>query len=269
MKRIKAKLSISYFLVGMFVCVFLIGSTIKSNVKPSMDSDHFTPSVQSLASKLEVVQTKMLGPNVFQVIVKNGYSKDITAVVAFLGDEKVTRTDYIYAELERDQKLSPGATDEFLYTIDSKDEENIVIKSVLFSDMTVDGDRKSVQRVLDKRQAMKIQFTRFNSQLKKLNKVAPSHLEAEFQKVRQIAEDLPVTTEDGSPMSQAFEHGLRHGKEFILRYLNEMGHQLQSEKVLALSDNKQSQVNKYEKFKKKSLRVENDFKSLESRLGNQ
>jgi hypothetical protein len=266
MKRIKAKVSMPYLLVGMFVSVFLIGSTIKSNVKPDKENDQFNLSVKCLASKLEILQTKMLGPNVLQVIMKNGYPKDITAVVTFIGDEKVTRTDYIYAELEKDQKLSPGATDEFLYSIDSKEEENIVIKAVLFSDMTVDGDMKAVKRVLDKRQAMKIQFARFNPHLEKLNKVDPTQLQAEFQKVRQIAENLPVKMDDGSTMSQAFEHGLRHGKAFILKYLAEMVSQLENEKDLALSDTQQPLVNRYEKFRKKSLKVENDFKSLESRL---
>jgi hypothetical protein len=269
MNRIKIRTSILYFLGGLFVCVFLFGSSIKSNVNLNKESQEFTPSIKCLASKLEILKTKMLGPNVLQVIMKNGYSKNITAVVAFLGDEKVTRRDYIYAELEENQKLSPGATDEILYTIDSKEEENIVIKAVLFSDMSVDGDMKAIKPVLDKRQAMRIQFARFNSQLKKLNKVDPAQLQGEFQKVKQFAENLSVVPDDGSPMSDAFKFGLRHGKVFILRYIAELSRQLENEKAVALSDTKLSPGNGYETFKNRSLRIENDFKSLESRLSNQ
>src|SRR6185503_8589394 len=166
MRIIRARVPIPYLLVGLGICLSIFGPSIKSNVAPRQ----FNPTVRSEVSKLEIIQTAMLGPNALQVIMKNGYSKDITAVVAAFGDEKVTRVDYIFAELEERQKLSPGATDEFSYTIDSKEEENIVITAVLFSDMTREGDFKAIRDVLDKRLGVKIQLARFNSYLEKLSK---------------------------------------------------------------------------------------------------
>jgi hypothetical protein len=218
-------------------------------------------TVKSLVSNLEIVQSKMIGPNTLQVIMRNGYKKDITAVVASIGPEKVSRRDYIYSELEQDQKLSPGAADEFLYTIDSPEEENVVITAVLFSDMTRDGDHKAVRIVLDKRRGVKIQLARFNAHLENLNKLDYRRLPAEFRNVREFAEKLPIKTDDGAPISDALEFGLKHGKALILRYLSEMNNLLGDEKGLNFSDAKQS-----EKFKDRSLRVEKDFESLVRRL---
>jgi hypothetical protein len=269
MKRIKAKVLIPYFLVGFGVCIFLFGSSIESDTAPKQ----FNPSVNSAVSQLEIIQMKMLGPNVLQVTMRNGCSKDITAVVASIGPTKVTRTDYIFAELEQDQKLSPGATDKFLYTIDSSEQENIVIKAVLFSDMTWKGDYKEVKDVLDKRYGVKIQLARFNSHLKELNKrlekrsrVDYTQVQTELQEVRQFAENLPIKMDSGFPMSPDLEFGLRHGRAFILKYLSEMNNLISDDKNLYLSIDRLSMSAKYERFRRKSLRVEKDFRSLESRL---
>src|SRR5215831_5273667 len=117
MKKIRTKMSIFYLLAGVCVSVFLLSLPIKSSIK---QQEEFHPSVRSLVPNLEIVSTNMLGPHVLQVKMKNNYDKDITAVVASIGEEKISRKDYLFAELEREQKLAPGATDEFLYTIDSK-----------------------------------------------------------------------------------------------------------------------------------------------------
>ena len=81
MQIIRARVPIPYLLVGLGVCVSIFGPSIKSNVAPKQ----FNPTVRSEVSKLEIIQTAMLGPNVLQVIMKNGYAKDITAVVACIG----------------------------------------------------------------------------------------------------------------------------------------------------------------------------------------
>src|SRR5215813_5198939 len=122
MKRITTRIAALSVLAG--ACVFLFGSSINSNQK----QEQYNPSVKSLVSHLEIVSTKMLGPNVLEVMMRNGYQKDLTAVVAFKGPDSYSRRDYIFAEMEQDQNLSPGATDRFVYTIDSKEEENILIK---------------------------------------------------------------------------------------------------------------------------------------------
>lgn len=269
------KESLSPYVFATFcLCIAFVLSSLKPNsfkadtskrqLNPS--ERQLNPSVRSLVSELEIVQSKMIGPNTLQVIMRNGYQKDITAVVASIGDEKTIRRDYVYAELERDQKLSPGAADEFLYSIDSSDEENIDITSVLFSDMTREGDHKAAKSVLDKRRGVKIQLSRFNGHLEQLNKLDYRRLQTEFQNVREFAEHLAIKTDDDAPMSEALEFGLKHGRALILRYLAEMNDQLRDVKGLNLSNDKQDLPNRYQKFRDKALRVEKDFKSLFSRL---
>ncbi len=263
MQIIRARVSIPYLLVGLGVCISIFGPSIKSNVAPKQ----FNPSVRSEVTKLEIIQTAMLGPNVLQVIMKNGYAKDITAVVTYIGDHKTSRTDYIYAELEHRQKLSPGATDEFSYGITSSEDENIVIKAVLFSDMTREGDFRAIRSVLDRRLGAKIQLARFNSHLENLSQVDSNRIQTEFQNVRQFAENLPIKTDSNSPMSTALEFGLNEGKDLILLYLWKLNNTLaEDEKKLDTSNNNQPPVNRYEGFRDYLLRVKNDFKSLESRL---
>ena len=263
MQIIRARVPIPYLLVGLGICLSIFGPSIKSNVAPRQ----FNPTVRSEVSKLEIIQTAMLGPNVLQVIMKNGYSKDITAVVAAIGDHKTTRTDYIFAEMGQYQKLSPGATDEFLYGIASSEEENIVIRAVLFSDMTREGDFRDIRKVLDKRLGVRIQLTRFNSHLENLSKVDDTRIQTEFQNVRQFAENLPIKTDSNSPMSTALEFGLNEGKAMILLYLWKLNNTLaKDEKKSDSSNNSQPMSNRYEGFRDYSLRVKNDLKSLESRL---
>ena len=200
MRIIRSRISIPYLLVGLGVCISIFGPSIKSNVAPRQ----FNPTVRSEISKLEIIQTAMLGPNVLQVIMKNGCSKDITAVVASIEDHKTTRRDYIYAEMEQDQKLSPGATDEFSYGIDSSEDENIVIKAVLFSDMTREGDFREIRNVLERRLGVRIQLARFNSHLESLSQVDSKRIKTEFQQLRQFAENLPIKTDSNSTARKPF-----------------------------------------------------------------
>lgn len=273
MQIIRVKAPIYYLLVGFGVCCFLLGSSMKSNTAPRQ----LNPSVKSLVPKLEVIQTKMLGPHVLEVIMKNNYSKDITAVVAAIGDYKVTRTGFMYAEAERDQKLSPGATYDFSYTVDSSEEENIVIKAVVFSDSTFEGDFKEVKEVMVRRRGVKIQVARLNSYLENFNKVAKlnkvemlngmdyARVQTEFQRVRQFAENLPIKPDGDIAMSRGLESGLRFGKDLILSDLSITGNLLDEEKNLDHLKNKKPMSVRYDEFRNKLLRVEKYFKSIEER----
>jgi hypothetical protein len=267
MKRIKARASILYLLAGLGTCILLFGSFTKSNTA----QQQFNPIVTTEVPKLEIIQTKMLGPNVLEVIMRNGYSKDITAVVASIGDTKTTRTDYIFAEREQSQTLSPGETDNFTYTVDSTDQENIVIKAVLFSDMTKEGSPAEITKVLERRLGVKIQLGRFNSHLEELRKidytkVSYKQIQTELQKLKQIAENLPIKTDDNLPITTGLEFGLKHGSAFILLYLSKMNNVLVDERDSGISINKQPMSDRYEMFREMSSKVENDFKSLGSRL---
>jgi hypothetical protein len=193
-------------------------------------------------------------------------------VVAAIGDYKVTRTGFMYAELERDQKLSPGATYDFIYTIDSSEQENIVIKAVLFSDLTFEGDFKEVREVLVRRLGVKIQVARFNSYLENFNKVVKlnsvdyAQVQTEFQRVRQLAENLPLKPDGDIPMSRGLAFGLKFGKDLILSDLSITNNLLDEEKNLDHLNNKKPMSVRHDEFRNKLLRVEKYFKSLEARL---
>src|ERR1041384_513451 len=66
--------------------------------------------------KLEIIQIKRHPNDVLEVIIKNGYPKNITAIAASTEAGQTFNTDYIYAESEINQRLAPGATDMFLFT---------------------------------------------------------------------------------------------------------------------------------------------------------
>ena len=260
MRIIRARVPIPYLLVGFGVCVSIFGPSIKSNVT----TKQFNPTVRSEVTKLEIIQTAMLGPNTLQVIMRNGYKKDITAIVTAVGKDITVQRDYIYAELEPNQKLSAGASDVFLFN--PQPGEDIVIKSVLFSDMTIEGDRQEIKIVLDTRSGVKIQLSRINPRLQGLSKVNDPMIQTELQRIKQYAESLAIEKDD---MSEGLEYGLRDGRNLILKYVSEIEAKLGKGRVETSPNGKQSLVLDYaaiESFKRHSARVENDFKSLERRL---
>ena len=75
--------------------------------------------MRSLLPKLEITEVKPVSADTVRFVVRNGYDKDITAVITTLGPGRVIRRDYITAELDKYQKLASGASDDFLYGADS------------------------------------------------------------------------------------------------------------------------------------------------------
>ncbi|HST22044.1 MAG TPA: hypothetical protein VLR90_13050, partial [Blastocatellia bacterium] len=162
------------------------------------------------------------------------------------------------------QKLSAGASAEFLFN--PQPGEDIVIKSVLFSDMTIEGERQEIKTVLDTRSGVKIQLSRINPQLERLSKIDDSMIQAELEKVKRFAESLAI---EKDYMSEGLEYGLRDGRNLILKYISEIEAKLGKGRVETSPNGKQSLVLDYaaiESFKRHFAIVETDFKSLERRL---
>src|ERR1051326_3021623 len=146
MKKIKA-IAAAYRLHIIFcagIGIALASFNI-SDFRASASKNQLEFSVKNPFSELEIIQANLLGPGTVQVIMRNGYKKDITAIVTAVGKDITVQRDYIYAELEPNQKLSAGASDVFLFN--PQPGEDIVIKSVLFSDMTIEGDRQEIKIV--------------------------------------------------------------------------------------------------------------------------
>ncbi|MGA9769603.1 MAG: hypothetical protein WBV94_11220 [Blastocatellia bacterium] len=265
MKKLKATAT-NYRLHAFFcVCIGIaLASFNLSDFRVNASKTQLEFSVKSPFPELEIIQANLLGLGTVQVIMRNGYKKDITAIVTAVGKDTTVQRDYIYAELEPNQKLSAGGSDKFLFN--PQPGEEIVIRSVLFSDMTVEGNRQEIKTVLDTRSGVRIQLSCINPQLESLSRVTNPMIQAELQRIKQFAESLPLEKDD---MSEGLEHGLRDGRNLILKYISEIETKLGKERVETSSNGKQSITFDYtaiENFKRHSARVENDFKSLERRL---
>jgi hypothetical protein len=181
----------------------------------------------SLCPGMEVVSERLVAGSTVEVIMRNGYGKDITAVVARIGTDTTERTDYIGAELEKDQKISPGGTDRFLF-----DRQPVVIKAVLFADMTFDGDASFLAGLLEVRRGIKVQLARFNRELRKLNKLDGPEFIAGAEKLKKFAVSLPVQGDDASaPESSDVLRGLSHGREWILCQVGKWEAALETDRI--------------------------------------
>lgn len=267
MKKIKAIALKSYSLLFFCICIVLgLSAFMLNSNKVKANKKQIEFQVTTNLKELEIVQTNQLGPSTLQVIIKNGYQKDITALVASSNGDKDFRRDYVYAELEKDQKLAAGASDEFLYNLNPG--EYLAITGVLFSDKSFLGDYSAIKGVLDKRLGMKVQLTRIIPYLELLNKEGPQSAKTTLSRMKQIAETLSLEKDDKSAMSQDFEYGMRHGRTYILTNLSAMETDLDG-KIIDHRFNQQSVTSNpdaYENFRKRCDRVYNHLKSLERRL---
>jgi len=221
----------------------------------------------SLFRKLPIISVRQIGPRTVQVIFRNDYEKDITALIFSVGASKVIRRDYILAELEKDQRLSAGAADNLVNTVDPLSRD-IVISGVLFSDGSREGDKSEITGLLEERRGMKMQFARFNPRFRSFDPVEPSTMMKELNEIKEFAASLPIATDDGSPMSDDVEHGLRTGQSLILKSLSKLEGDLRDEKIETFysRDGTALVTTKEERVRKTFTAIEKDLKGLERRL---
>jgi len=265
MKKIKAIALKPYLLIFFCVCAVIALSAFNLNsFKASAYKKRSNSQVTTFLKGLEITQVKELIPSLIQVIIKNNYPKDITAVVA-TSPGKFFRTDYIFAEMEKDQKLAPGASDEFVYNLNPG--ENAVISAVLFADKLGDGNAIDIQCILDRRLGMKTQLARINPYLERLNHTDIRLIQTELQSMKRVFENLPIEKDDKSPMSEDFEYGLRDGRTDILMDLSEFeavmgGYKTENN----IRDQQPASEIPYDKSPKRFARRCSHYKNLERRL---
>lgn len=225
--------------------------------------------------KLQILDIKQLANDVIEVVIKNGYQKNITAIAASAGGNQSFHTDFTYAESESNQKIPPGGSDRFLYTPTRLDGvlPQVIVSAVIFQDGGSKGDKGEVTEILDKRLGMKIQLNRIMPYLERLDKLKNSNdslVRLEVAKLKTISEALPIEKGNGSStMSPGMERGLAHGRDFILHYLSKLETALLSRGETfnqnittpdRLGDSREDQ------FQVKLLRIQRDFKGLADRL---
>ena len=137
--------------------------------------------------------------------------------------------------------------------------------------MTVEGDDiRAIRGVLEKRRGVKIQLVRVIRGIERLASVDQSLFLDEIQRVNQLAEGLPIRMDDGSPMSDYLEIGLREGREMILSRLVRLETQLRNNaKVETYYTSDGQLMTRTENKEYSRQRVGDDvamLKSLEQRL---
>jgi hypothetical protein len=200
-------------------------------LRPRLSSEELRTIVVSLVMKLEIVEVKQLADYSFEVTMRNRYDKGITAVSASVGENSFYRSDHLFAELEPYQELSPGESDIYHYLCEPWKGEQVFIRTVVFSDLTSEGDHRDVEAILGKRLGMRIQINRIRPYLERLGKADPSLVRRELANLRRIAESLLLEKDDGSAMSSAVEHGLSHGRAFILKEISDMETELETDRI--------------------------------------
>jgi hypothetical protein len=243
------------------ISVFKVGSS-KASATIQLDV-----KARSLLPNLPITSTRQIGRRTFEAIYRNDSDKDITAVVFSVGPSKFIRRDYVVAEQEKDQKLAPGASDSLLHTVDPLSGD-VVIIGVLFSDRTIEGNKREIKELLEERRGMKIQFARFNPCLQSLGAADPSTMMKELSGIKEFAASLPIATDDGSPMSEDLEHGLRTAQSLILNSLSKLEGELLNEKVEKFysRDGTALSVTREQRIRETFTAIEKDLKGLEHRL---
>jgi hypothetical protein len=224
--------------------------------------------------KLEILEIRQRFNDVFEVVLKNAYKKDITAITASADDESLHQgfnVDFSFSESEAHQKLASGATYETSYSPSrvAGVQPQVVVSGVVFSDGTIKGDKHDLKRILDNRAGMKIQLDRINPYLEHLGRVKSSRIRTELRNLRRIAQDLAIDRGDGAPMSSDLEYGLKTGREFILRYLSRLETLLENERIETFYQNGAPQHVRHsgeEDFRGYLPRIQKDFKGLADRL---
>ncbi len=183
---------------------------------------------------------------------RNDYDKDITAFVISIGNFSY-KEEFIYSET--DKVLTPGASYNSDIPLPSslkgRQDQELVIRAVVFADKTSDGDQKVISEIEEERLGEKVQIQRILPKLKHAlnfpeiarNNLISGQFEAEVASVLDASESDTLTALDTlSPqiatikrwpkgkISGQVDSGLKTGKEAALHKLQRIknGQQNQS-----------------------------------------
>jgi hypothetical protein len=267
MKRLKAKQVFRCVLVLLPLCMAVSSSVFKVGSSKASATIQLDVKARSLLPKLPITSIKQIGSRTFEATYRSDYEKDITAVVFSASPLRFIRRDYIVAEQDKDQKLRSGASDNLLHTVDPLSGD-VVITGALFSDGTIEGDKAEIKELLEERRGMKIQFARFNPRLQSLGAADPSTMMKELNGIKEFAASLPIATDDGSPVSEDLEHGLRTAQNSILNSLSKLEGELLNDKVdkFYSRDGTALSVTRDQRVRETFTAIEKDLKGLEHRL---
>ena len=195
-------------------------------------------SIISSRLKLAPVNAVILADTTVDVTLRNDYDKRIVAVRAWVNETFYTR-HYLGPGPQDSQKLASGDNDQFSYPKPLNSGERIRILAVTFIDGTGDGDESQVKHLLDERRGRKTQLLRMlpyfqllGSELQSLRKGSYKRVRSRFATLKSVAQSLAIKTDDGTPLTEGFELGLRGARAIVLReYVSKLEEELIVEHV--------------------------------------
>lgn len=217
--------------------------------------------VKSLVPGFQVVEFRQVEKKI-RLVLKNNYTKSITAyaLTASKPDALLThRVDSIFAGRAEDRGFLPGAMTVFEGEIYGPAEQhNLTIRSVVFDDVTSEGDQKYVQQILDKRRGRKMLAQEILPKLQKMRRLAESpdflrntaSFAVEISETRNFASSL--SRFNPRNVSDDIVFGYRSGADAFLEDLEEINKDLYSR------DSKRIRV--------RVARTEEKFRDLQDRL---
>ena len=119
MKVLKGKPIVRCLFASATLGALLILSASRVGSSKASGTAQLDFRARSALRSLPVTGIKRLGGETVEILYRNDYEKNITAVVFSVGPSNYIRRDYIYAELEPHQRLTPGATDDLLHHIET------------------------------------------------------------------------------------------------------------------------------------------------------
>ncbi len=245
MRKYKAVLQSPRFFAAVlaFTGIAFLGGTVWSSSSKSKKSDI---KVNNHTQTLKVISAETHDGHV-KMLLRNDSNKNVTAfVVSSVSSGSVFAVTQEFAYSESDLVIAAGSVYEFVFSI-SRDSFNdprnpsVDLSAVIFEDKSSEGDPRIAQEIEYERLGGKAQFSRAIPVLEKMLALSDKSMLAYFDKdlksdletaLNSPAHELQtrlkglrplsMNQQEADKLSGQIRSGLEHGKEYLLRKLNDL-----------------------------------------------
>lgn len=159
--RSRAGLTLILSLVASLMLVAANTRTSKSSVSPLAQKE--IVKAKTHAPKLQILPRPKQSRQI-ELLVRNGYKRDVTAFVIALGDS-IFYEDLLLNSDEVQRKIAPNVTKSFIYTLARPISQlpqplPVTVYCVLFDGQKYDGDQQRTLDIFFRRTAIRDQFAR-------------------------------------------------------------------------------------------------------------
>lgn len=234
-------------IILLITCLmFLSVSAWSSRSYSRQQSD---PQVENKTQALQLVEL-VRNEGAVKLSLKNVSLKNIKGYTVSIGNIRMEE-DFIYSE----RAIAPGEIYEVEFPLakQSKSQgQKVSILSVIFDDLSGDGDTALVNSIKDRRAGEKLQLEHINELIQRTLDSMDSSPQATLNKLKAQLNMLPERQGDHS--SQAFKDGLHNGKDEALKEIQRLE---QSELSANLTKLRQALGKFKERNKEKAARLLN------------